>query len=40
LEQIKRFYKNGPDKGKVLIDVKGLYKIEDLKQSGLKYWRL
>lgn len=25
---------------KVLIDVKGLYRIEDLEESGLRYWRL
>lgn len=25
---------------KVLIDIKGLYKIEDLEKSGLRYWRL
>lgn len=40
LEQIKQLYKAGPDQDKVLIDVKGLYMIEDLKQSGLRYWRL
>ena len=28
------------DKQKVLIDVKGLYKVEELKASGLSYWRL
>ena len=28
------------DEEKVLIDVKGLYKIEDLKESKMKFWRL
>jgi UDP-N-acetyl-D-galactosamine dehydrogenase len=30
----------GSKKGKVLIDVKGLYKIEDLKASDISWWRL
>lgn len=41
LEQIKRlFRKTTPDSAKVLIDVKGLYRIQELKASGLTYWRL
>lgn len=40
LDDVRRLFKNGPDEEKVLIDVKGLYKIEDLKASGLKWWRL
>lgn len=40
LDKIKSLFKNGPDKGKVLIDVKGLYKVEDLKTSGMLWWRL
>lgn len=40
LSDIKRFYKDVPDGEKVLIDVKGLYKIEELKSSGLQWWRL
>ena len=40
LEKIKNFFKAGADESKVLIDVKGLYKVEDLKASGLKWWRL
>ena len=40
LADIKKFYKNVPDEEKVLIDVKGLYKIEDLNASGMKWWRL
>lgn len=37
---IKKFYKDVPDNEKVLIDVKGLYKIDELKASGLQWWRL
>lgn len=37
---IKKLFKTGPDEEKVLIDVKGLYKVDDLKASGLKWWRL
>lgn len=40
LDQIKNLFKNVPDEEKVLIDVKGLYKVEDLKTSGLMWWRL
>lgn len=40
LEDIKGLYKNGRDEEKVLIDVKGLYSIKDLKKSGLNWWRL
>ncbi|MBO4508517.1 MAG: nucleotide sugar dehydrogenase [Spirochaetaceae bacterium] len=40
LDIVKRMYKNVPDKEKVLIDVKGLYKIENLKASGIQWWRL
>lgn len=37
---IKKLFKNGVDDEKVLIDVKGIYKIGELKSSGLKWWRL
>ncbi len=40
LDKIKTFFKNVPDEEKVLIDVKGLYNIDDLKASGMKWWRL
>ena len=40
LEKISSFFKEVPNDEKVLIDVKGLYKIEDLKASGMKWWRL
>ncbi|HCJ07760.1 MAG TPA: nucleotide sugar dehydrogenase [Lachnospiraceae bacterium] len=40
LVEIKKMFKAVPDAEKVLIDVKGLYKIEDLKASGMLWWRL
>lgn len=40
LAGIKKFYKNVNDAEKVLIDVKGLYTVEDLKASGMQWWRL
>lgn len=40
LTDIKALYKDVPDDEKVLLDVKGLYSIEDLNASGMKYWRL
>ncbi len=41
LEDIKTFFRADiPDNEKVLIDVKGLYPVQDLKDSGLKFWRL
>ena len=40
LEDIKALFRLCPDSEKVLLDVKGLYKIDDLKASGIRYWRL
>ena len=40
LKDIKRMFKDSPDEEKVLIDVKGLYKIEDLKAAIIQWWRL
>ena len=41
LEQIKKLFRaDADDSEKVLIDVKGLYPIAALKESGLTYWRL
>lgn len=40
LNDIKKLFKNSADPEKVLIDVKGLYKVSDLEKSGLNYWRL
>ena len=40
LDTIDKMFKNIPQKEKVLVDVKGLYKISDVKQIGFTYWRL
>ena len=40
LEDIKKMFKIGLDEEKVLVDVKGIYNIDDLKASGMKWWRL
>ena len=40
LDDIKGLYRECPDEEKVLLDVKGLYKIADLDASGIKFWRL
>ena len=40
LNEIKKLFRNCDDSEKVLIDVKGLYKVSELKESGMKYWRL
>lgn len=38
LNSLKKLFKKGAEK--VLIDVKGLYPIDELKASGIKWWRL
>ena len=40
LEGVKKLYRDGADENKVLIDVKGLYNINDLRASGMQWWRL
>ncbi len=40
INSIKKLFKAVPDEEKVLIDVKGLYKIEELRASGMRWWRL
>lgn len=41
LEDIKKLFRTDTaDSSKVLIDVKGLYSIKDLNESGMAYWRL
>lgn len=40
LDDIKHLFRNCDNSEKVLLDVKGLYKVEDLKASGMRYWRL
>ena len=39
--QLKALYKSDiADDEKVLIDVKSLYRMDELKASGLRFWRL
>lgn len=40
LDDIKQLYKKSSDEEKVLLDVKGIYKIEELKKSKMRWWRL
>lgn len=40
LDELKLFFKADPDEEKILIDVKGLYNISELKKSGIHWWRL
>ena len=40
LNDISSLYKDVPPEEKVLIDVKGLYNINDLRASGMSWWRL
>ncbi len=40
LKAIQKLYRTTADDKKVLIDVKGIYKMEELKASGLRFWRL
>lgn len=38
--QLKTMFKDVPDAEKVLIDVKSLYRLDELKASGMRFWRL
>lgn len=40
LDDIRKLYKRDLVSDKVLIDVKGIYKVDDLKKSRFKFWRL
>ena len=40
LSTVKGLFRKAPDGEKVLIDVKGIYQIQELKASGLNWWRL
>lgn len=40
LDAIRHLYRSVKDREKVLIDIKGIYKIDDLKNSGMIWWRL
>ena len=39
--QIKELFKPDlPDEEKVLLDVKSLYRMDELRASGMRFWRL
>lgn len=38
--QLKTLFKEAPDDEKVLIDVKSLYRLDELRASGMRFWRL
>ena len=38
--QLKEYFKVGNDDEKVLIDVKSLYRMDELNASGMRFWRL
>lgn len=40
IESIKKLYKRCNDDEKILLDIKGIFCVEELKKSGLKWWRL
>ena len=40
IDTIKKLFRTCPDEEKVLIDVKGLYSVKELEESGINYWRL
>ena len=40
LENIKKMFKSESSSDNVIIDVKGVYQVKELEESGLKWWRL
>lgn len=40
LDEIKALYRDCADDEKVIIDVKGIFKVNELKSSGMQWWRL
>lgn len=40
ISKVKELFRDVNDDQKVLIDVKGLYKVDELKASGIRWWRL
>ena len=40
LDDMKTMFADCPDSEKVLLDIKGIYNIKDLRASGMRYWRL
>ena len=37
---VKNLFRDVPDDEKVFLDVKSLYRVDELKASGMRYWRL
>ena len=40
INNIEKMYKDGDSSAKVLIDVKGIFGIDELNNSGMMWWRL
>lgn len=40
INDIKKLFRHGEDSKKILVDVKGVFKIDDLVRSGMTWWRL
>lgn len=40
VDELKALYKDIPNEKKILIDVKGIYAVPELKASGIRFWRL
>lgn len=40
MEEIDRFYRDGPNENRVLVDVKGLLNRKEYEEAGYRYWRL
>ena len=40
LKTYLQFFKNIPNNEKVLVDVKGIFSVEELKRANMKWWRL
>jgi UDP-N-acetyl-D-galactosamine dehydrogenase len=40
MDEISKLYKDMPQADKILIDVKGLFDIKSLEESGMTWWRL
>ena len=40
LKKVMQLFRNVPNDEKVLVDVKGLYSVKELKDSGIRWWRV
>lgn len=40
IDEIKKMFRSGEQEHKVLLDIKGVFTVEELKASGLIWWRL